>query len=325
MKKNLTKKLMLSVLTLAFAVVSLGASTFAWFTLSGSAKLDQFSANVTGGYGLDVTVTKVGDAPAATAVWRSGRLPLDDLKAVIGTQAKFDAVTPSLAATAVAPFANLEGQTKVTVDESKKDIFEANVNYIAFDLHFRITDPTSVTKNLELYLDSLSLTGSTPNTWTADIAYDLEEGNTVQPNTGVKYSIVDSARFAVVKSNVSTIYENAAEALNEGKIVAGNNTEGFSNYGAVSYYNNKLGKTAENDIEHTTEYTTQPLEGFAKTEKVQNLFTFTPGAEGTADDIVTITILVWCEGWDAECINAIFNQTLAVDMQFALYDDKGRI
>ena len=32
MKKNLTKKLMLSVLTLAFAVVSLGASTFAWFT-----------------------------------------------------------------------------------------------------------------------------------------------------------------------------------------------------------------------------------------------------------------------------------------------------
>ena len=39
MKKNLTKKLMLSVLTLAFAVVSLGASTFAWFTVSEEAKV----------------------------------------------------------------------------------------------------------------------------------------------------------------------------------------------------------------------------------------------------------------------------------------------
>ena len=40
MKNKLTRKLMLSAFTLLFAVISLGASTYAWFTMSEDADVE---------------------------------------------------------------------------------------------------------------------------------------------------------------------------------------------------------------------------------------------------------------------------------------------
>ena len=65
MRKNLTKKLFLSVLTLAFAVISLGASTYAWFTMSKNAQINAFEAEVQAGEGIEIAVTPtatIGDA-----------------------------------------------------------------------------------------------------------------------------------------------------------------------------------------------------------------------------------------------------------------------
>ena len=60
MRKNLTKKLFLSVLTLAFAVISLGASTYAWFVLSESASVQSFSGTVSAGEsGLEIAVYQI--------------------------------------------------------------------------------------------------------------------------------------------------------------------------------------------------------------------------------------------------------------------------
>ena len=64
MKKNLTKKLMLSVLTLAFAVVSLGASTFAWFTISKDAEVQKLEFEVTANSGIEIGVASIGAKPS---------------------------------------------------------------------------------------------------------------------------------------------------------------------------------------------------------------------------------------------------------------------
>ena len=46
MRKNLTKKLFLSVLTLAFAVISLGASTYAWFVGMKTVNVSSFDVEI---------------------------------------------------------------------------------------------------------------------------------------------------------------------------------------------------------------------------------------------------------------------------------------
>ena len=82
MRKNLTKKLFLSVLTLAFAVISLGASTYAWFTMSKEANVDKFTGKVTSTEsGLEICATDLtvltADVPASK--WQTTSLNLLDV------------------------------------------------------------------------------------------------------------------------------------------------------------------------------------------------------------------------------------------------------
>ena len=93
MKKNLTKKLFLSILTLAFAVVSLGASTYAWFTMSKDADVEAFTADVKAGEGIEVAVTATSDYSAAQ--WYTGTVPTGVVQAAAVQSAdfKFDAAT----------------------------------------------------------------------------------------------------------------------------------------------------------------------------------------------------------------------------------------
>ena len=49
--KKLTRKLFISILSMAFAVIAIGTTTFAWITISTTAKVEEFSANVEAGAG----------------------------------------------------------------------------------------------------------------------------------------------------------------------------------------------------------------------------------------------------------------------------------
>ena len=54
--KKISKKAILSILTLVLTVVVLGASTFAWFTLGTTATVDNFDVNVTSSEGLEISL-----------------------------------------------------------------------------------------------------------------------------------------------------------------------------------------------------------------------------------------------------------------------------
>src|SRR5690554_7311943 len=53
---KLSKKAILSVLTLVLTFVALGATTFAWFTLGTTATVDQFNVEVRGSEGLEISL-----------------------------------------------------------------------------------------------------------------------------------------------------------------------------------------------------------------------------------------------------------------------------
>ena len=96
--KNLTKKLFLSMLTVAFAVVALGTTTFAWFTLSTEAKVEVFDAQVSAGSGFEIAVTAKGVGVTPQTKWYTGSLPTTAILEAAGlgegTQFRFDAVSP---------------------------------------------------------------------------------------------------------------------------------------------------------------------------------------------------------------------------------------
>src|SRR5690554_1785074 len=53
---KLTRKLMISVFTLAFALVTLGATTFAWFTLTSVSSIDEIEVEIIAGNFMELSI-----------------------------------------------------------------------------------------------------------------------------------------------------------------------------------------------------------------------------------------------------------------------------
>lgn len=314
MRKNLTKKLFLSILTLAFAVVSLGASTYAWFTLSGDAEVKKFEGQVTGGAGLEIQVLGSDDAINPDA-WQTSVIESSLIEAVIG-DVTLDALT-----------LKNNSITNGFVDHAGTD---KNSGWIQFDLAFRLSNQEDVRK-FDLYLDGYTLqtegtyddpaTTENENTgvdaWRVNRAYEGKTGSYALNETKT-YWVSDAARLGIVSKdkgsladNVDPIYYQAATGSVEytAGIPGKDNTDKNA---AVNYYN-AVNPTATIDVADAPTYTAETSEG-EKTAgyKVGQL---------TAAEEVRVTVYVWIEGWDGECINAIFEQVLHTTLSFYLNID----
>ena len=111
----------------------------------------------------------------------------------------------------------------------------------------------------------------------------------------------------------SVDYEKAAVAASGDKVtdgvstyVAGNQKGQNVTNGAYAYYNAKMAEDL--NISDAVQYSTTELE---KLPTENN--TLKAVSKG---EVLTIEVKVWIEGWDAECLNAIFAQTLSVAFSF---------
>lgn len=299
MRKNLTKKLFLSVLTLAFAVISLGASTYAWFTMSENAQINAFQGQVQAGEGIEIAVTPT--ATIGDAQWYTGNVPTN----VVETAFKAN------------DFTNFAALTTINSGVSLVDYegaAAANTTFISFYVHIKTAEYATVNLT-QIYLESA---GSAVEGWKADAQYNLPdedglEGAQVNVNQVVKYKVEDAARISVNK----VIYEKATD-------IANNNYAGVdSKFGAYAYYDSKnqdakLKQTGSN----YNAYTTSKLENTAfPAADVANHDNLTGVALGTTSEsqpVITFQVMIWVEGWDTECLNAIFAQTLKVQFGVAL-------
>lgn len=308
MKKNLTKKLMLSVLTLAFAVVSLGASTFAWFTLSKDAEVESFEMEVKGGAGLEIQAVKIGEDFQANG-WQTNSLDKSFITNLFESGTKLDSVTPSSAFTGnAATFTGITGTETINKNQ-----------YVEFKLGLRLSDKNDTNKY------PISFNGYTLETvdaanvakWYSNKVYKDASGADVALNTEKTYYVSDAARLG--------FYANTATAGEISKIYETNSTvksaeftSGFQANGALSYYNAVNQTTVE--LPAAPVYTSEAA--WAEVE----LGTLTGGVDANANDtieeaerqVIVIVIRVWIEGWDGEAINAIFQQKLSSSLSFYL-------
>lgn len=298
MRKNLTKKLFLSVLTLAFAVISLGASTYAWFVMSSDTKVDTFTATVKPGEsGLVIAVSEipVGENTVDTSklTWRSTALNLaTDFAAA--TNVNFTAVQNAKNFAGDA-FKTLKGNAKV------------NEDYVAFRLYFKLADADEKSTG-DVYLTDYDLVNkATINPWYVNKDYKDSTGTTVVAGNSMSYNVVDAARLALVPDGGNALIYEVEDAPAADSPLA-NRSSGYGQNGAYDYYKNVLG---------TADLANYPADGYYTISKLDATAATKLGTI-TGTGYISVDVYVWIEGWDQECINAIFEQVLNVTLKFSL-------
>lgn len=328
MKKNLTKKLMLSVLTLAFAVVSLGASTFAWFTTSKEAQTEEIQAQVIGGSGIELGVAKIG--AAAPTTYYINELPASAIEEVMDS-AGFEKLNHL---SGLNSDSNEFNEALYNLDKSAA----SNKDYIAFRVFVKVNAAGQVV------LNNVNVsTESAPVKWNAGVEYYHANDTTtaVGATESVNYSVLNAVRVAVVQKEATLeegvitgftgknfkVYEQAAGAAK------GENSVGFSTKGAYEIYNAKTVGT-ETDLTLLDDKTPNwNCATFADTYTVNNNGTtddetddykeFGQMADGgkitvsvERDEVIAFDVYLWVEGYDAECVNAIFAQYISLVLGF---------
>jgi hypothetical protein len=142
------------------------------------------------------------------------------------------------------------------------------------------------------------------------------KGAEVGVGTERTYKVEDAARIAVVFNGSTKIYEKEEDA-------AANNFAGMScKYGAYNYYDSKNpnAKLVQNNSNYNA-YTTEQVEKTLLTNTEDNT-ELVVGTSEKASDIITFQVKIWIEGWDSECLNAIFGQALSVQFKVSLIKPK---
>ena len=322
MKKSLTRKLTIAVIALVFAVVSLSTSTYAWFTMSNEADIQAFDATVKAGQGIEIAIT--AEENRGNAPWYTGTVPSDDIQAIANPNHntfKFDAVNPTTLSYGGFTYSDINGQT----------IANTNKGWIEFYVHIKSAEAGKI------YLDQITL-DSVANTWTVDAPFIVAaNGAPTDPlavNSQIEYKVENAARVSLTKfengNPVNYIYEkddeNYAPAIINGENVEATpakagNTYGFgtSEKGALQYYNvkNPTATVATKQANYSTNKLSALVDEVREedneqvvTKKMELL------SEVGANGEITFLVSVWIEGWDAECLNAIFGQKLSVAIEF---------
>ncbi|HOD11452.1 MAG TPA: hypothetical protein PKH91_11955 [Flavobacterium sp.] len=296
---KLMRKLSISILAVVFAVVAMGATTFAWFTLTNTAKVEQFQVSVTTEEGIELSIDGGNTwSSTITASQFAAAVTIPNLTAV----ASIDGATAFKRITDLA----LNG-TGTFVDAS------ANNDYLEFNIMIRTTKA-----NQDIYLSNANtkITADNITNWIIDTTFaPVTEGTNLTPDGSTTYTVnpADAARISFTNAASTTVvFENPA---------AGTNTLGQSfdwGFGALNYYLNKKGYSLiaatdpTDDAAHFGEgYETEELETAYQTAITATASSLTLGwAEAT------VTVRVWLDGWDAQCYNAIFGGVLKVKIGF---------
>lgn len=315
MKKNLTKKLMLSVLTLAFAVVSLGASTFAWFTTSKNANVEKFTMNVTANAGIQIAVANAKNPTETKSNYYVGTLPASVVEKKINY-----GVTGVFAFTDVTTLSD-KAINKNTFNGKfyDKDNKETTAGYVALQFYVKADAAGKLTVNLPWLTNE---TYDSIEAWAAGTEFTRPgTTTTVAANAKYKYDARSAARMFVDFSGGKVVSDpHLFEEINIEAPAQGNfygNTLGVSDKGALQIYN-----TITNAATNKTVPQTETAEAYYKYTDKEN-FAYVANIERDVE--YTLTYYIWLEGFDGECLNAIFAQVLSNSISFEFEQTSGQL
>lgn len=294
---KITKKLLMAILSVSFALVALGTVTFAWFTLTNITTIDSFDIDVSTTEGIEVAF---GDE--------------DEWFTEIDTQT----MTDYLSKTALKDF----GLKPVTSPDGVNFYTREGINlenplidgYVVFQLRFR-----SLKANTAIYLSPETVMSDPDGiTWTSDAQFTNSKGEEINVGDKVTFYVANAARMSFDDgANNLFVYELPDNSYGDEL------DEKFGNYshsdnpledsdnpleddkitpianGAISYYNRKHSLNQLEDYEEIE--LAQANTSFLGANPIA--FTSTPLPDGYYE--TSITVRIWLEGWDADCMDPI--------------------
>ena len=289
--KKLTRKLFISILSMAFAVIAIGTTTFAWITVSNTAKIEQFSGQVEAGEsGIELSWTS-----AETGQWYTS-LDLTD-STDFTNFSKFSDLTSS------------DGKTiKEYVFGDTASTGDAAGKYIEVTFYMRRSDYKNVASGasdsdlLSVYVDSKAVSFETyvDSQKIISSSYTCEYDDIVDENPVTNLLVSNAARLSLSTTNYTAIYEQSSSTEDN---TVNTTNEAYKTGFAYKYWVKKMGANS-----------LPTYEASINTQQAGQTSNTLIAKLGNAP--VAVTVRVWVEGWDNECHAQILNQTLKVALGF---------
>ena len=299
--KKLTRKLFISVLVAVFAFVALGTSTYAWITMSTTAEVTAFEAEVSAGdAGIELSENYDG-TNLANSTWLSvltlQKLPtvaLNDLTTTDGIKFYDFSSKP----TTEAGYSSEMTQNS-TAQGYVDDVYtyNANLGYIEHSIYIRRSSQTTGTTTV--CVDGSEVVFAPATDASGSFTYIPKDASTA--TTIENLYATNALRLSITGNTATAIYEQKA-GENE-------NTEGFTAGGFAHIY------AASQGIKLPTAPTSYPTYKAGTTDESQDSGTI---ITLTDQEPVKVTFRVWIEGWDDECHAQILKQKLSVKFGFRI-------
>jgi len=325
---KLSRKLLLSVLTVAFALITLGATTFAWFTLSTKAEVQTFNVDVTSGAGIEISADG------------------SNYSNYISSQQVYAAITRAGSSTVLDHVTSPDG-IDFNVIKNNESFIQAQGGWTEFNLWFR-----SPEKNVEVYLLNQSKVSSTGMTWVSDANFSLSGSKNMVVGESTTLYGANAVRISTTENPVETQigdsfqYESGTEA-NVFELGGSDPSQNdlrldkeIKDYGSVAYYNAKNPNAplsedaiseAEDNFPDVLAYENLPTIDMLNTNDIYSLVgdeqtrLYTPVVTLKDSPTTTgaatyyygqITVRIWLEGWDPDMFNAIMADKISISLVF---------
>lgn len=304
---KITRKLVLSLLTVVLTVVALGTTTFAWFTLTNTSTVQPFEAEIVGDTGIEIALgAHSGVASAPTDYdWKTTLTTADVenyIASAYGGTFQFGHVTTADGVN----FFTL-GSTSLTSTSS---------GYLEIPLNFRSNSANQINwTNILLESDAYS--------WTIDVDFTGVSGALTTPGTlsvdasnGMRIAMISEATYG----GFTVGYEKPAGGSPLNVILDGDGLEqdlsngGVGVAGAMSYYYAKNNSLPFNADAVTVLDTIQALGSGQPVVSMDDVSGSTTNYE--ADFFGQVMVRIWLEGWDANTYNSILSQIVSTTFAF---------
>lgn len=304
---RISKRTLLSILTLVLTIVALGTTTFAWFTLSNVATVSDITANVQAGEGLEVALGINGEIVTDYKT----NLNANDWNKIINEIPSFR--LNAVSTNDLTEFYKLgfkKNGESLPPGLYQEDAF-SNEDYLEFKVHFKSNSSGDV------YFDNYSF---------------IDEGKLFIPK--VKYDkeglgIDEVSPFDAYVSNAARL--SVEDRVYQNHINNGLNTHMTNKgvpYGQFSYLTEmrndiywkenglfkKLGTITDDDTLNIEEISI--LEAKTSIASNEEKIVTLVKEEGANDYTASITIKVWVEGFDADAYDSLFGARLQLSISF---------
>ncbi|MCF7930282.1 MAG: hypothetical protein K9L02_02105, partial [Acholeplasmataceae bacterium] len=290
------RKLVLSALTVVLTVVALGTTTFAWFTLTNTAVVQPFEAQIVADTGIEVSLDTID--------WYT-TLTTDLIETYIFDTYGAFRFTHVTTATGYSSF-NTLGASGLT---------NTSAGYLEIPVHFRSNSADAI--------DWTAVTLTSPlSPWLSDVAFTSTTG-AVTAGGSIPQDASNAMRVSVqgiVAADPAHVVVFERAATNNNNVVLGGDgvtpvdysNGGVGNAGSYNYYYAKTGAL----VPGTDAVVVAPAVTLINDANAQRVLDLTADTTYGTAFYGSLTIRVWLEGWDADSYNSLLARMISASFTF---------